>query len=500
MKSITRIIIALLVITMILPMALSCAETPPSGETTAPAETLAPSGDTPAETTAEETLFAKSDIPEDLRFEGTTVNILYWDDVPNVEFFVENQTGEAVNDAIYRRNAKIQEQFGVNLEFVGTPGNNSNQGAFVNACVNSTQSGADAYDMFCGYTMTGATLMTQGVTQDLTDYEIMEFDKPWWPKSLISKATIRDGIYFASGDISTNFIHMMYLTIFNKDMLLDIHNMNAEALYDLAYEGTWTLDKLIELTAGTYVDQDGDTVASEGDRYGLVVTNVHFDPFYAGSDLTTVEVNEEGNLVLSADLFSQKTVDLLEKLCNLLHTSGDAYIKKSEPLFAANQALFLVDRPYIITRSLTDTSFNFGILPIPKYDAEQQEFRTCLGFGYTMYMLSAAAPDPEAAAATLELMAYQSYLNVTPALFEESMKVRYADQSDDAYMFDIIRDAVDIDIARLFTTQLDKMSYSIFRNAVNGNTAGSYISQQKAYEKTLNKRITDINESFKNLK
>ena len=123
-----------------------------------------------------------------------------------------------------------------------------------------------------------------------------------------------------------------------------------------------------------------------------------------------------------------------------------------------------------------------------------------MAFPFTTYVLSTASTHSEAAAATLELMAYQSYLNVTPALFEESMKVRYADQSDDAYMFDIIRDAVDIDIARLFTTQLDKMSYSIFRNAVNGNTAGSYISQQKAYEKTLNKRITDINESFKNLK
>ena len=117
-----------------------------------------------------------------------------------------------------------------------------------------------------------------------------------------------------------------------------------------------------------------------------------------------------------------------------------------------------------------------------------------------MYMLSAAAPDAEAAAATLELMAYQSYLNITPALFEESMKLRYADQSDDAYMFDIIRDGVDIDIARLFTTQLEKMSYSIFRNAVNNNGAGSYMSQQKVHEKSLNKKITDINESFKNLK
>ncbi len=497
MKNITRIIIALLILAMTLPMALSCAETG-GGETTAPVETEAP-GSGAAETTAEETLYAVSNIPADLRFDGTTVNILYWDDVPNVEFFVEDQTGEAVNDAIYRRNAKIQEQFGVTLEFVGTPGNNSNQGAFVNACVNSTQAGADAYDMFCGYTMTGATLMTQGVTQDLTDYEIMEFDKPWWPKSLISKATIRDGIYFASGDISTNFIHMMYLTIFNKDMLLDIHNMGPDDLYDLAYNGQWTLDKFIELTDSTYVDQDGDNVASEGDRYGVVVTQVHFDPFYAGSGLTTVEVDGDGNLFLSADLFSQKTVDLLEKLCNLLHTSGNAYIKKSEPLFAAGQALFLVDRPYIITRSLTDTSFNFGILPIPKYDTDQEEYRTCLGFGYTMYMLSSAAPNPEAAAATLELMAYQSYLNVTPALFEESMKVRYADQSDDAFMFDIIRDGVDIDIARLFTMQLDKMSYSIFRTAVNNNAAGSYISQQKAYEKNLGRMIDSINQNFANL-
>ncbi len=498
MKKLSRIIIALLILAMTLPMVLSCAETGTAGETTAPAETEAP-GSGAAETTAEETLFAKSDIPEDLRFDGTTVNILYWDDVPNVEFFVEDQTGEAVNDAIYRRNAKIQEQFGVTLDFTGTPGNNNNQAAFVNSCVNSTQSGADAYDMFCGYTMTGATLMTQGVTQDLTNYEIMEFDKPWWPKSLISKATIRDGIYFASGDISTNFIHMMYLVMFNKELLTDIHNIGADALYDLAYEGQWTLDKFIELTDGVYLEKDGDNVPSEGDRYGVVVTNVHFDPFYAGSGLTTVDVNGDGNLVLSPDLFSQKTVDLLEKLCNLLHVSGNAYIKKSEPLFAAGNALFLVDRPYVITRSLTDTAFSFGILPIPKYDADQAEYRTCLGFGYTMYMLSTAAPDPEATAATLELMAYQSYLNVTPALFEESMKMRYADQSDDSFMFDLIRDGVDIDIARLFSIQLEKMSYSIFRNAVNNNSAGSYISQQKAYEKTLNRKITDINAGFDKL-
>ena len=500
MKNFTRIIIALLILAMTLPMALSCAETNPEGETTAPADTAAPSDTAAEETTAEETLFAASNIPADLRFDGTTVNILYWDDVPNLEFFVEDQTGEAVNDAIYRRNSKVQEQFGVVLNYVGTPGDNGDMAAYVNVAINSTQAGTDAHDIFCGYSMTGATLMTKGVTQDLTDYDIMEFDKPWWPKSLISKATINDGIYFASGDISTNFIHMMYLVMFNKDMLSNIHNIGSEELYNLVYDGKWTLDKLIEFSDGTYVDQDGDNVASETDRYGVVVTQVHFDPFYAGSDLTTVDVNSDGELILSPDLFSQKTVDLLEKLCNLLHTSGNAYIQKSQPVFAAGNALFIVDRPYIITRTLTDADFSFGILPIPKYDTDQESYRTCLGFGYTMYMLSTAAQNPEAAAATIELLAYQSYLNVTPALFEESMKLRYADQSDDSFMFDLIRDGVDIDIARLFSTQLEKMSYSIFRNAVNNNGAGSYMSQQKAYEKSLNRKISDLNEGFKNLK
>ena len=177
---------------MVLPMAIACAETGSIEDTTASAMTEAPENGA-VETTAEETMFAKSNIPEDLRFDGVEVNILYWSDVPNLEFFVEDQTGEAVNDAIYKRNAKIQEQFGVTLDYTGTPGNNANQAAFVNACVNSTQAGADAYDMFCGYTMTGSTLMTQGVTQDLAGYDIREFDKPWWPKSLIDKATVNGG-------------------------------------------------------------------------------------------------------------------------------------------------------------------------------------------------------------------------------------------------------------------------------------------------------------------
>ena len=501
MKHISRIIIALLIVAMMLPMALACAETNPGDETTAgAAETQAPSGNDPVTTEAEETLFAPSDIPADLKFEGETIRFLYWDDVENPEFFVEDQTGEAVNDAIWGRNAKIEEQFGVTLEFTGTKGNYNNQKDFINQCINSTQSGADAHDFFCGYSMTGATLMCEGIAQDLTQYEIIEFDKPWWPSSLTTKATLKDGIYFASGDISTNFLYMMYLCVFNKDMYTDVYGAEPATMYDFVDNGEWCLDKFIELSTGVYVDQDSDNAQSAGDRFGFVTNNIHFDSFYTAANLFTVLPNEDGSQVmLCDDLFSEKTQDLLTKMCSFLHGGQDCYFTDSQNIFANGGALFTIDRAQITTKKLGSTAFSYGILPVPKYDKDQEEYYTCMAFPFTTYVLSTASTHSEAAAATLELMAYQSYLNITPALFEEAMKLRYADQSSDSFMFDLIRETVVIDLGRLLTTKLENLSYSLFRSAMNNNQAGSWSSLKNANTKLFNRKIADINKSLENL-
>jgi maltose-binding protein MalE len=498
MKHTTRIIIAILVLAMMLPMALACAETNGPEDTTAgSADTQAPSLD--ATTEAEETMFALSDIPEDLRFDGETIKFLYWDDVENPEFFVEDQNGEAVNDAIYNRNAKVEEQFGVTLEFTGTPGNFNNQSAFVNQAVNSTQAGADAHDFFCGYSMSGATLMCQGIAQDLTDYSIIEFDKPWWPASLIGKATIKDGVYFASGDISTNFLYMMYLCVFNKDLFTDITQLENKALYEMVDNGEWTIDKFIELASGVYVDQNGDATANQGDRFGFVSHNIHFDSFYTAANLFTVVPAEDGTIKLSEDLFSEKTQNLLTKMGAFLHESGDCFFSSDQDIFAAGEALFTINRAQITNKKLTATSFSYGILPVPKYDAEQEEYYTCMAFPFTTYVLSTASTHPEAAAATLELMAYQSYMQITPALFEEAMKLRYADQSDDSFMFDLIRETVVIDLGRLLTNRLDNLSYSLFRGAMNNNQGSSWASLEKANTKLFNRKITDINKAIEKL-
>ena len=192
--------------------------------------------------------------------------------------------------------------------------------------------------------MTGASVMIQGLSQNMKNYEILDFEKPWWPESLLSKATINDGVYFVSGDISTNFLYMMYLCIFNKDMLTEVTQTSTAEIYNIVHDGDWTIDKFMEYTTGMYKDTDGNLIRNNTDRYGFTVTEVHFDAFYTSADMVTVEVNEDGDLVMSEDVFSPKAVDVVDKISYLLNESGDTSTSDGIHLFKAGNSLFVVER------------------------------------------------------------------------------------------------------------------------------------------------------------
>ena len=66
-------------------------------------------------------------------------------------------------------------------------------------------------------------------------------------------------------------------------------------------------------------------------------------------------------------------------------------------------------------------------------------------------------------------------------------------------MFDLIRETVVIDLGRLLTNRLENLSYSLFRNAMNNNQAGSWGSLKNANTKLFNRKIGDINKAIEKL-
>ena len=426
--------------------------------------------------------YLKDSLPEKTNL-GETVTILYWSDVENPEFFVEDTNGGKVEDAINRRNAKVEERLGVKLDFIGTPGNASKRADYI-AKIRADFSGDRLFDIYAGYTLAMATAATSGFCANLLDHSSIDFTAPWWPEKLISESTINNKLFFATGDLSTNLLYMMYVMYFNKDMM---SANSAGSPYDCVDNNTWTYEKMIEMSHAVDGRQTGDDPI-----YGFVANTMHTDPFFYGAGLRTIDRDADGKPVISDSFNSERTQNIVTLIAAYFADPICDIGSKCNTLFQSGRAMFLMSRARYASRDLGDASFAYGIAPIPKYTADQDGYSTCLGFPCTYYAISAAAPHAEAAAMTLECLSSEGYRIITPALFDVTMKTRYTTDAVAAKTFDIARAGVSFDLGRTYSDALGNLTYSMFRNAIcksNPNFARTYNASLAALQAKLDDMI-----------
>lgn len=445
--------------------------------------------------------YLKDDLDPNLSFGDKTINILYWSDVERPEFEVEEVTGDLVNDALFNRNMTVENRMGIQFNWIGTNGNFGNQAAFVSAIANDISAGGE-YNVFAGYSLTGATIASRGYSRDLKVLDHINFDQPWWPSSLLDQATIGNKLYFCSGDISTNMLHMMYCVIFNKTLAeqTGIHN-----LYDLVRSGEWTLDKLIEISEPLYSDLNGDgQINTSTDQFGFMTSDLHFDAFFTGCGLQSLAKDENDYLIISESFGSSKTQDLLVKLTAFLASecadgTGTASTNPDVGALSQGRTLFNLNRCYATSwEIMKDVSeYQYGILPVPKWDAEQENYVTCMAFPYTLYSISSALDEDTAnmTAAVLECMASEGYRQVSPALFETTMKLKYASGQDDSDMYDLIRSTIYVDTGRIFGSDLGNITYNVFRTAVKTGST-NWASIFKGNSAPLKAQLKKVTEAF----
>ena len=489
-----RFVCLMLVCLMVLPAMIACADTEQGSETTASAGTQAPS----AETTVEETEspydkdgYLKDSLPDTLKFGNQEVTVLHWNDADFEEFFAEKENGEIVNDAIYKRNCNVEDRLDVQLKFVGTAGDTNNEAPFANFLSNSIEAGEKAYDIVAAYSYTSGLCAVQNLFYDMTNVPHLDFDKPWWPSSLVEQSTINDKLYFVSGDISANVIYAMYVTYFNKDILTEFQ---LESPYKFVQDGTWTLDKMFEMCQGVYLDSNGNGTKDVGDRAGLYVYTLHLDPFLWGSDIFIVD-STDGKFELSDEFIGEKTFNLQQKLKAFLENTDDGihHTVKTDnhQYFGQELALFMPDRCHRAI-AFSETNVDFGVLPVPKYDVAQENYITIMGNTFSLYSMPADVVDVDLSGAVLECMASESHRTIIPALYERSFQYRYSKEEVSAQMFDIARETVVFDMARIFSNTLT--AYKAWQKAIRYPTAWTTTVQTES--RAWANQIETILESF----
>lgn len=472
-------------------------------DTTLAAESLtdSPASESTTSDIYDESGYIRDNIPETVNLGDNEITILYWSDVRNQEFFSEGSTGEAINDSIYERNLAVEDRLKVKLKYTGVLGNYDNQSLYIQEITTTTMSGTP-YDIYAGYSMSIASVAYKGYAANLNEFnENIDFDMPWWPDSLLSESVINNKLYFVSGDISTNFLHSMYACFFNKDM---ISKYNLEDPYGLALDGKWTLDKLIGMSTNIYSDLDGSNTKTVNDQFGFSTNTVHLDGFFTGSGLRTTDKDANGVLIVSESFGSEKTIDLVNKVCTFLHSTNDAYTavdsssaKSANNAFIEGRALFTYNFAEYAIKYLASTEVKYGILPLPKYDELQSDYSTLMGFPVTLYSLPNGGSKLTEAAYVLECLASESYRRVTPAVFELSMKVKYANDETTAQIYNIIRESAVFDVGRIFTMNLGGgITYSFVRNTLSQNTAANYKSGYNTIKKQLSTYLVKLSETL----
>ena len=510
MKTYARIIAMLCACFMLLSCLVGCANTGEPGETSANAQTQLPNDSGATEDdNLDDNGYWKDDLPT-LNY-NEIVTILNWK-AERVEFDVlEDDVGkDMVQDAVYNRNLAAQERLGVTFEWTERDGNNSNRAAF-STYVKTCYDGGTYYDIIATYSRTSAMLCTQGLLQDLNQIEDSHINtaQPWWPKSMLSTCSIKDSLFFVSGDISTNILHFMYAIYYNMDLL---ESLQLEDPIPLVDSKEWTIDKLIEMCSDLYVDLDQSSDPSGLDRYGFCSNYFHLDAFYTGSGLRLVEDDPDSILKISEDFWGDKTVALVDKLGSWFE-QGSCYVEKKgssinedEPFFEGN-AVFIQNRVYMADAHynggegpMRNVEWEFGILPTPLYDKDQENYITLLGNPITLWSVMQGAKDPSMSTAVIECLASEAYRKTSPALFENNMKYRYtpdsAGQGDGARMFDIIRENISFDLGRIFSESLSYMSEMPSQAAASSQ---SWATVSKGQKRPLDKAVITLNEALKKI-
>ncbi len=287
---------------------------------------------------------------------------------------------------------------------------------------------------------------------------------------------------------------MMYAIFFNKSIL---DGFKLEDPYELVLDGKWTLDKMIDMSSGVYVDLNGNGQKDREDQLGTIVYPVYIDGFYFASGMNTTDINADGVPVISQDYASGKVHDLINKLCAFLFETPDSMIVpySTSDDFSKGNVLFYPDELVEASTGLRDKTFGFGILPMPKYDEAQDSYYTLTSFPYSLYGIPLDAKDPDRASAVLEALASESYRTVTPALFETAMKVKYSEDERDAQIYDILKSTVVFDFGRVFNDSLSSKTYSMFRNAVINNDT-NWASTWDSNKDSLASMLADVVSKF----
>lgn len=412
-------------------------------------------------------------VPEIKNWGNQTVNILGYIGEGRVyaqsQIDVEETNGEAVNDAFYKRNELIKQNFGIDVNLI-VPEQGEDSIAMLKQDI---QAGLHEFDAIVAGVQYLAPLAIEGQLVDLggDDIKHLNLDKSWWDQNLHNDASLNDRDYFITGDALVNDDEATYAVFFNKDLA---KKNGIENLYDTVNNGEWTLDTMYEMIkkvtntqAKTWGPESDSLWGMVSQSYDILSFMHGFDQKYVDNsgEVPALRIDQTANITAFQKIHEVLNDDIRVAVADYYRSqySGGADIYErmygdEKAIFAKGNALFMPNSISIVNENvLRETEISFGILPTPKLDKKQDRYITSINvYACDVFAVPISNVDKlDVTCYALEAMAFLGEKYVTDEYYTRTVSLKRLKDAQDSEMLDLIFDNKTYDMGCVYNLGAD---------------------------------------------
>ena len=353
------------------------------------------------------------------------------------------------------------------------------------------------YDIITMGVRTGGMLVTEQSLTDLSEFDhIINCDAEYYNSVINSQLTMAHKQFVTAGYYTTGNIKGTQVTLTNNTIIKQYHGENKiTEIYQLALDNKWTLEALLNLDKGFAnggVNEDETT-----NTYTYICSLNAADSLFYNMGGAVIEKDDQDlPVVMIKEAVNINILDYLqEKLTNNSNVSIVAGDQEGK-VFANGQGMFGygIVGAYGSAEKATNGAIEERLLPAPIYN-EGDEYRCFLpAWNANVSGIPAAAADPELSAYCYELYMGLSYQYIYPEYYQRILGKRYVKNDAEAQIFDIITSSATLDLATSYSWYATNNRNPIRDIITNG--AGVASTTETVYE-SVSQQVQNFLNTYK---
>ena len=411
-------------------------------------------------------------------------------------FTSDGETGDIVNDAIFRRTQAVEEALGVKIMVAQS----ASAGDYT-PLINSVNAGDDEYQSASLIMNYVGKLLGQGYLCDLRSLGTLDLSADWVNQNANAEYEISGRQYLMIDSSCLRTSVASGVIYFNKRM---VEENRLDDPYDLVDEGRWTLDNFSKMAKAVSVDLNGDDKMDENDRFGFSGSATVLKQAISSCGGRVTTKNKDGVSVIT--LSTERMTTMIDRMLTVLgdfsvnaypnnfssKAKGDVFVSVLLPMFKSDK-LFMNFNWLFYAMDLRDMETDFGILPMPKFDEKQEKYYSQLSEGWAdMTAVPTGVSDPDMVGHVLNAMGYYSDLYIYPELINRAVSTKSMRDEDSARMIGIINDGMTFDLWFIY-------KWGNLMNAVTGTLTAGTNNFASAYASLEAKTNEEIAVTFRSL-